>query len=109
MVQQLAGAHPGWTAAGSGTRPAVGRRAWAVRGTRRRAAADAAKADALRVEHRYEGTVEEIGRLPAGTPRHHATLAPFASHLHLAGRASGEVALVEADTGAVLARRRLQP
>ena len=112
MVQKLAGAHPGWNiAAAHRPRPAGGTRVPPARRSPRRGAATAPAlgGGALRVEHRDGGDAEVLGCLPAGTPRHHATLAPFASHLRQAGRTSGEVALVEADTGAVLARRRLRP
>ena len=59
-----------------------------------------------RVEHRTGGRVSTLGRLD-GCPRHHATLVPYASQLRLAGRADGELVLVEDATGHVAARRRL--
>ena len=114
MVQQLAGVHPGWHAAAArGRRPAAGMSIPAAPRAPRRvdatAPAPAPAGGALRVEHRDGGVATVLGRLPADAPRHHATLAPFVSHLRLAGRTSGEVALVEAGTGAVLARRHLRP
>ncbi len=59
-----------------------------------------------RVEHRTGGRVSTLGRLD-GCPRHHATLVPYASQLRLAGRADGELVLVEDATDHVVARRHL--
>ena len=38
---------------------------------------------------------------------HHASLAPYASQLRLAGRTDGELALIDPSTGVVVARRRI--
>ena len=62
-----------------------------------------------RVEHRgpHGGVLGVLGAPSPGAPAHHRTLAPFAAHLRLAGRGEGHLALVEARTGAVVARRRV--
>ena len=59
------------------------------------------------VELRDGNEVEVLGELPSGAPLHHHSLAPYATHLRLAGRATGHLALVDAVTGEVLARRGL--
>ena len=106
MVQHAAGVHPGWGAPRAAPRPAGP--ASAPRVAPSRLAAPRPAARGFRVEHRDEGAAVVLGHLPAGVPQHHATLAPYASHLRLAGRASGEVALVDEATGAVVARRHLR-
>ena len=60
-----------------------------------------------RVEHRAAGTVRVLGEL-RDVPAHHATLAPFVSTILRAG-GNGEVVLIEAATGAVVARRKVAP
>ena len=59
-----------------------------------------------RVEHWVGGGRVALGRVPG--PAHHAALVPFASHLRLAGRAAGTLALVDEASGAVVARRGLE-
>lgn len=60
-----------------------------------------------RVEHRHgDGTTADCGVIVC-VP-HHTALAPFAAHLALVGRATGEVVLVDEATGTVVARRALR-
>jgi hypothetical protein len=65
--------------------------------------------NAYRVEYRDAGGRVVLGHLPAGTARHHASLAPFAAHLRLAGHVTGHLALIDPATGAVVARRAVVP
>jgi hypothetical protein len=60
-----------------------------------------------RVEHREAGATRALGEL-SGVPARHATLEPFVSAL-LRDGADGEVHLVDAVTGAVVARRQVAP
>jgi hypothetical protein len=60
-----------------------------------------------RVEHRARGAVALLGVLEGVFP-HHATLDPFVSYLLHRGQ-DGRVVLVDEATGAVVARRRVNP
>ena len=62
-----------------------------------------------RVEHRgtHGGVLAMLGVASPGSPAHHQSLAPFAAHLRLAGRGEGVLVLIDAVTGAVVARRRV--
>jgi hypothetical protein len=60
-----------------------------------------------RVEHRDGPRLRVLGEL-VGVPAHPATLDPFVSTLLRAGD-GGELRLVDAATGAVVARRRVVP
>ena len=101
MTEQALRVHPGWGARRAGAGPEEGAR------DRPRAAAPGPAAGGYRVEHRGAGGAAVLGHLPAGTPRHHTVLAPWASHLRLAGQAAGKLVLVEAATGVAVASRRL--
>jgi len=61
-----------------------------------------------RIEHRLvDETPVVLGRLDQCFG-HHAELAPYDAHLRLAGRARGDVVLIDETTGEVVARRRLE-
>ena len=60
-----------------------------------------------RVELWRSDMTEVLGELPAGTPAHHQSLAPFAIQLRLEGAPFGILALVDEATGEVVARRHL--
>ena len=66
-----------------------------------------APALAFRVEHREGARVRSLGRLER-VPAHHTSLEPYVSALLRDGD-GGELLLVDAGTGAVVARRRVAP
>jgi len=62
---------------------------------------------AFRVEHHHDGKAQVLG-LITEVAAHHATLVPYVSALVRTGE-TGEVRLVDVETGAVVARRRIAP
>ena len=58
-----------------------------------------------RVEHWVGDVRVVLGRIAGAA--HHTTLAPFASHLRLAGHTTGALVLVDEASGTIVARRRL--
>jgi hypothetical protein len=85
--------HPGWAALRPLGPPA--RRAPAGMGS-------------YRVEHRTEAGVAVLHEAALCFPGHHA-LAPYAAQLVLAGRAGGELVLVDPATDTIVAHRPVRP